>query len=179
MNASPRRLVVLRHAQAEPSAASDAERPLSARGRADAAAVGTWLAGLGLDLAPPTSAALVSAALRTRQTYDALVAAAGWDGGADAATHDAGLYSAGPEAALDLVRETAGEVTTLLVVGHNPTMAYLAHLLDDGEGDPGAASEMVSQGYPTSAAAVFAVDVPWGDLGPGRGRLEAFHVARG
>lgn len=176
MNASPRRLVVLRHAQAEPSAATDAERPLAARGRRDAAAAGTWLAGLGLEVAPPAGAALVSAALRTRQTYDALAAAAGWEGGA---THDAGLYSAGPEAALDLVRETAEGVSTLVLVGHNPTMAYLAHLLDDGEGEDVATSEMVSRGYPTAAAAVFAVTGSWADLGPGRARLEAFHVARG
>ena len=87
--------------------------------------------------------------------------------------------TAGPEAALDLVRETSEEVSTLLVVGHNPTMAYLAHLLDDGEGDDAATSEMVSRGYPTAAAAVFAVDGSWADLGPGRARLEAFHVARG
>ncbi|VXB51782.1 SixA phosphatase family protein [Nocardioides sp. AX2bis] len=179
MNARARRLVVLRHAQAEPSAATDAERPLSARGRTDAAAAGTWLAGLGIHVGPPTGSALVSAALRTRQTYDALAGGAGWEGGAEAARHDEGLYSAGPEAALDLVRETADEVSTLLVVGHNPTMAYLAHLLDDGEGDPGAGSEMVARGYPTCAAAVFAVDVPWADLAPGRARLEAFHVARG
>lgn len=176
MNASLRRLVVLRHAQAEPSAATDAERPLSARGRTDAAAAGTWLAGLGLQVAPPAGAALVSAALRTRQTYDALAAAAGWEGGV---THDAGLYSAGPEAALDLVRETSEEVSTLLVVGHNPTMAYLAHLLDDGEGDDGATSEMLARGYPTAAAAVFAVGGSWADLGAGGARLEAFHVARG
>ena len=35
---------------------------------------------------------------------------------------------------------------------------------------------MITRGFPTSALAVFEVDVPWADLGPGTGRLKAFHV---
>ena len=176
MNARPRRLVVLRHAQAEPTAASDADRPLTAGGLAAARAAGEWLGGLGVRVAPPGGVALVSAALRTRQTYDAAAAAAGWEG---SATHDPGLYSAGPDAALDLVRAVERDVADLVLVGHNPTMGYLAQLLDDGEGDQEATTALVTRGYPPCAAAVFRVDGPWVGLGPGGARLEAFHVARG
>jgi phosphohistidine phosphatase len=66
-------------------------------------------------------------------------------------------------------------VSTLVVIGHNPTMASLAELVDDGEGDDVATTAMVTRGFPTSALAVFTVEGPWCDLGPGTGRLEAFY----
>lgn len=176
MNARPRRLVVLRHAQAEPTAASDADRPLTAGGLAAARATGDWLAGVGVRVGPPGGVALVSAALRARQTYDAVAAAAGWEGGA---THDPGLYSAGPDAALDLVRAVEKDVTDLVLVGHNPTMGYLAQLLDDGEGDQEATTALATRGFPPCAAAVLGLDGPWAGLTPGGARLAAFHVARG
>lgn len=176
MSDRPRRLVVLRHAQAASTAPTDAERPLTDRGRADAQAAGAWLAGLGVEVGAAGGAALVSSALRTRQTYDALATGAGWAGGA---TYDAGLYSAGPDTALDLVRATDDATTTLVLVGHNPTVAYLAQLLDDGDGDEEATTALVGTGYPTCAAAVFGVGGSWSDLAPGTARLEAFHVGRG
>ena len=49
------------------------------------------------------------------------------------------------------------------MVGHNPTMASLAALLDDGDGDEEAGNEM-ALGFPTSAVAVFAYDGDWADL---------------
>ena len=79
---------------------------------------------------------------------------------------------------LDLVRALEGSLATVVVVGHNPTVAYLAALLDDGEGDPAAGNAM-AMGYPTSAVAVFDLECPWADLGPGTASLRAFHVGRG
>jgi phosphohistidine phosphatase len=70
-------------------------------------------------------------------------------------------------------------VTTLLVIGHNPTMAYIAELIDDGEGDPDATTALVTRGFPTSALVVFSVAGDWADLGAGSGRLESFHVGDG
>ena len=66
-----------------------------------------------------------------------------------------------------------------MVVGHNPTMAYIAELIDDGEGDVEATTGLVTRGFPTSALAVFTVEVGWTDLGPGTGRIEAFHPGHG
>jgi phosphohistidine phosphatase len=65
-------------------------------------------------------------------------------------------------------------VTTLVVVGHNPTMAYLAQLLDDGTGDEQAGRRMAT-GFPTCALAVFAVRGRWADLDLASARLVAFH----
>ena len=171
MQSTSRVLVIMRHAKAEPSAASDRERLLTDRGSSDAGAAGAWLAGA--DLRPDR--ALVSDAARARGTWDALAAGASWD---LSPTFDGALYAAGPDTALDLIRDTDDEVGTLVVVGHNPTMAYLAQMLDDGDGDPEAAAGM-NEGFPTSALAVFAVEGAWTDLAMAGARLTAFHVGRG
>lgn len=164
-------MVVMRHAKAEQGAASDVDRELTPRGRADAGAAGAWLADRG----PRPDLALVSAATRTRQTWAEVSSAAGWD---LAATFDEGLYAAGPESALDLVRGVPADSRCVLVVGHNPTMGQLAQMLDDGEGDPEAGNEM-ALGFPTCAVAVFEYDGAWADLDVTAARLVAFHVARG
>ena len=74
MVSSPHRLVVVRHAKAEGYGPSDFERELSQRGRGDAAAAGAWLAEQGVT----ADGALVSAAERTRQTWDIVAETAGW-----------------------------------------------------------------------------------------------------
>lgn len=167
---STRLLALLRHAKAEQHGPTDFERPLAERGHQDAAVVGAWLVGEGFE----ADHALVSAALRTRETWASVAAAAEWDLDAEV---DRGLYAAGPDTALDLVREVDDDVRRLLVIGHNPTIAVLAQLLDDGDGDPDLAEEMMS-GYPTGAVAVFEVGGSWADLGEGGARLVGFHVGR-
>ena len=161
----------MRHAKAEQHGPTDFDRPLADRGHRDAAAVGVWLAREGFE----PDHALVSAALRTRETWVAVATAADWDLDAEI---DRGLYAAGPDTALDLVREVDDDVRRLLMVGHNPTIAVMAQLLDDGDGDPDLAEEMMS-GYPTGAVAVFEVDGSWADLEEGGARLVGFHVGRG
>jgi phosphohistidine phosphatase len=160
---------VIRHSKAEQVAAGDYERELTDRGRADASATGAWLAGIGVT----PDHALVSAALRAVQTWEAVAEGAGWSLEPEL---DEGLYTAGPDTALDLVRAVPESCTTLIVIGHNPTMASLAQLIDDGDGDDEAANEM-AMGFPTSAAAVFTYDGAWADLDTAR--LTAFHAARG
>jgi phosphohistidine phosphatase len=161
----------MRHAKAEQVGPTDKERELAPRGHADSAAAGRWLA----DQAITPDHALVSAATRTRQTWESVAGAAGW---LVEATFDHGLYAAGPETALDLMRGAPDDATTLVVIGHNPTVAHLAQLLDDGEGDDDAAEQM-TMGYPTSALAVFEYDGPWAGLEQGCARLVAFHGGRG
>jgi len=168
--AGPRRLVVLRHGKAEPGGETDAQRELAQRGWDDALEAGRWLADSGV----VPDAALVSSARRTRSTWLALVEGGSFEA---EATYSDSLYTAGPETALDLVRETSEDADTLVVVGHNPTMAYLAQLLDDGSGDEAAGREMAT-GFPTSALAVFAVPGLWSELDLASASLVAFHVGR-
>jgi phosphohistidine phosphatase len=157
----------MRHAKAEPGGETDALRELAQRGWDDAGAAGRWLAAAGL----VPDAALVSSARRTTSTWLALAEGGSFEA---EATYSDSLYAAGPETALDLLRETSEDVTTLVVVGHNPTMAYLAQLLDDGTGDEQAGRRMAT-GFPTCALAVFAVRGRWADLDLASARLVAFH----
>ncbi|HEX5090259.1 MAG TPA: histidine phosphatase family protein [Nocardioides sp.] len=166
-----RTLVVMRHSKAEQSGPSDFERELSDRGVVDATEAGQWLANRGIE----PDQALVSTAVRAQQTWEAVNEGGGWD---LEGTVDDTLYEAGTESALDLVRETDPAVQTLVVVGHNPTMASLATLLDDGEGDDEAGNE-VAVGFPASALAVFSYDGDWADLDEASASVVAFHVGRG
>jgi phosphohistidine phosphatase len=166
-----RTLVVMRHAKAEQSGPSDVERSLSDRGLLDATEAGQWLADRGVE----PDQALVSAAVRTQQTWEAANDGGGWD---LEGTLEDSLYEAGTESALDLVRGTDDAVSTLVVVGHNPTMALLATLLDDGDGDEEAGNEIAS-GFPTSAMAVFSYDGDWRDLDEASASLVAYHAGRG
>ena len=165
-----RLLVVMRHAKAESWGESDHERQLSAQGRADAAAAGRWLAEQGV----VPDHALVSSATRTQDTWTALSAGAGWE---VAPILDDGLYSAGPDTALDLMRETPDTARSLIVIGHNPTVAYLAQMLDDGDGDVAATADMAG-GYPTCALTVLRFRGAWADLDLASASVAAFHVGR-
>lgn len=164
-------LVVMRHAKSEQSGPGDLERQLTDRGVVDATEAGQWLAGRGVE----PDQALVSSAVRTQQTWEAVAEGGGWD---LEGSFDDALYEAGTETALDLVRAVDPGVQTLVVVGHNPTMASLAALLDDGEGDEEAGNE-ITLGFPTSALAVFSYDGKWEDLDEASASLVAHHVGRG
>jgi phosphohistidine phosphatase len=164
-------LIVMRHSKAEQSGPSDFERELSDRGLVDATEAGQWLATRGIE----PDLALVSASVRTMQTWESLAEGAGWD---LEGTPEQALYEAGPESALDLIRDVDDQIRTLVVVGHNPTMASLATLLDDGEGDEEAGNE-VAVGFPTSAVAVFEYDGDWADLDEASASVVAYHVGRG
>lgn len=159
----------MRHARAEPGGESDAARELAQRGWDDALEAGEWLAGSGFT----PDAGLVSSARRAASTWLAVVEGGSFEA---EATYSDSLYAAGPETALDLVRETPDDVTSLVVVGHNPTMAYLAQLLDDGTGDAEAGRQMAI-GFPAGAAAWFEVDGSWADLDLATARLVRFHHA--
>jgi phosphohistidine phosphatase len=162
-----RTLVLLRHAKAEGSVGvPDEQRPLTARGHADAAAAGAWLARRRLrpDLV------LCSPAKRTRQTWHGVSVALAGDP-APAVRYEPDLYEGGPEALLTLVREVSDDVGVVLLIGHNPSVSMLSSLLD-----PQAQAD--SDGLRTSGLAVHRA-VGWADLGRGEAALATMHTARG
>lgn len=166
--ATLRRLIVMRHAKAEPYGKTDQERELSRRGRADAADAGAFLRAIGV----VPDHALVSVASRTRQTWEEVSRACGGEAVVD---FDSAVYSGGPDDVLERLREIPADVEISLFVGHNPTAAYLAHFLDDGDGDPDALREML-HGYPAGALTVFELAGDWSDIDEGKGRVTHFHA---
>jgi phosphohistidine phosphatase len=161
-----RRLIVMRHAKAEPYAATDHVRRLTDRGRRDAAAAAAHLVALGV----VPEYAVVSTAERTRMTWAEVAAAAA---PAAKVSFDEAVYAGGAEEALESLQQVPEEVGTVMYVGHNPAAAYLAHLLDDGDGDPEAVSGLL-RGFPAGALVVFDVVVPWLELGAESGRALSF-----
>jgi phosphohistidine phosphatase len=166
-----RRLIVMRHAKAEPFASSDHARTLTDRGLVAARDAGAHLRGLGV--APDH--AVVSSAVRTRQTWDVVVETAGF---ADVeVSFDDAVFSGSPDVVLEALRAAPADAGTLMFVGHNPTAGFLVHFLDDGEGDPAALSDLL-HGFPPGALALLDVGVPWADLGAETARVVSFHQPR-
>ncbi len=170
MTTDLRTLVLMRHATAEPTGATDVARALTPRGEQEATDAGLWLASQGF--APDH--ALVSGATRTRQSWAAAAGAAGWSVPVEP---DDGLYAAGPDATLDLVRAVPAQARALLVLGHNPTVAYLAQLLSDGAGDPDLVRQM-ALGFPPATAVLMTVDTTWADLDVAGARVVGFRGGR-
>ena len=163
-------LVVMRHAKAEPYAASDAARQLTTRGRDEAAAAGRFLIEAGL----VPDHALVSSAARTQETWDVLRETCNLS--VDAELSDA-MYAASPPDVLEAVRHVPAGTSTCLFLGHNPTAAHVAAALDDGEAEPEVLQGLLA-GFPTSALAVFALAGEWADLSEAGARLTHYYPGR-
>lgn len=158
----------MRHAKAEPFAVTDLARELTERGRRDAGSTGRFLRDRGL----VPDHAVVSPAVRTRQTWEVMEAVL--DSGAKA-VYDDSVYSGSPEVVLESLRYVPADTRVLAFVGHQPTIGYLVHMLEDGAGDPEALHQLL-HGFPTAAAAVLEVDLPWEELATETARLVAFHA---
>lgn len=165
-----RRLVLLRHAKAEPdSGGPDALRALTEVGRRQSAWVGQALHEA--QLVPEL--ALVSSAVRTQQTWQHV--AASFDPEPEQDQRDE-LYSGGVGAVLDAVRGVDERVRTVLVVGHEPVVSRTAALLAD-EGTDAALRDRVMFGVPTATFAVLELSGTWDALDPGGARLVDVVVA--
>ena len=167
MRVTSRRLIVIRHAKAEPYATTDHDRALSDRGLRDATAAGEYLAAQGL----VPDHAVVSSAVRTVATWAQVAQVCGWTLEPQL---DRSVYAGSADVVLDVLRAAPEEARTVLLVGHNPAVSYLVHDLDDGNGDPEATNAML-RGYPPASVAVLEIDVPWSELGPATGRVVDFH----
>jgi phosphohistidine phosphatase len=93
---------------------------------------------------------LVSPALRTRETYEALAQTL-----AAKPTFSAALYMASPEAVWDAAVRSGG--STVLVIGHNPGLHELAAGLIAQAHDRSAAGRTLAEHLPTASLAAFSV----------------------
>jgi len=167
-----RRLVLLRHAKAEQVPGKpDHDRELTDRGQRDATAAGRWLRDQGV----VAELVICSTSKRTRQTWEYAAR-----GGAhtEFVEYRRAVYQNGSAGVLQTIREDAGEVRTLVVVGHAPSIPDLASGLTDGQGSPDAHVAM-GEGYPTCGLAVLRFPGEWPDLEMGDCSLDRFHVCRG
>jgi phosphohistidine phosphatase len=175
------RLVILRHAKsAYPPGVVDHDRPLNARGVADAKAAGEWIRE---NVGVPDHV-VVSSARRARGTWTLAAGALGYIGAAgyDAEspgplTVDPRVYEAGAKTLLTVVAEIPARARTAILVGHMPGVELLVDALARDR-DPDAA-QLLSRKYPTAGVAVLDVDAAWAGIAPGTAYLAAFAVPRG
>lgn len=166
------RLLLLRHLKSswDDPATADFDRPLNARGRAAGPVLGSHMAEHGL----LPSRILCSAALRARETLALLLPHLSGDIDVCLA---AKLYQADAPGYLTAIRAYGGADPTVMLIGHNPSVEDLAQVLAP-VGDAAGLAAMKSK-YPTGGLAVFGFDLPqWRDIGPGAGRLIAFHTPK-
>lgn len=165
--AEDRTIVLLRHGTAAQGLGrTDADRPLTERGHAEATQAGHWLSehGIGADLV------LCSPATRTRQTCEDMARS----GCAEAEVHhDRRLYNASPEALLGVLQESDPDASVVLLVGHAPGVPGLASLLADGQGST-EAHELMADGFPAGALALLSYSGHWSELGFADASLERF-----
>jgi len=155
-------LFLVRHAKSsrDDPALPDKERPLNDRGRRDAPRMGERLAKEGvkpdLIVSSPAVRALTTAELFAKKLdyklKDIVV--------------EKRLYAAAPDDLLELIRELGDKAKHVMLFGHNPEFADLAHRLSNE------VTEM-----PTCAVAEFKFDTKsWSDVGtqtPGKVKLYA------
>jgi phosphohistidine phosphatase len=153
--------MLLRHAEAGWSAGSDRERPLTANGRRAAARVGERLSESGM----VPSRALVSSAMRTRQTWDEM--SRGWTRDVAVAVED-DIYEAPSRRLLQVVREHGGDAGILLLVGHNPGVHDLLTTLAAGD-----QHARIPLGFPPATLAVVDLEIDdWTDAEPATGIVD-------
>jgi phosphohistidine phosphatase len=160
------RLMLLRHAKAVPQGTmADEERTLAERGRRDMAAIAGFIASQELT----SDLVLVSPAVRTRETWELLQPAFAKT---PSQRFEPRLYAASADRIHYLVRETAAETRSLLLVGHNPGLEDLVGLLA-GSGETDALIRF-GGAMPTASLAVIGLSGQWANLEPRAGRLEIF-----
>lgn len=163
------RLVLLRHATAEPDGGrGDEARPLTEEGLDEAARLGHWLRDNDL----LGEAVVCSPAARTRETWAAIQEATGHG---VLIEMEPAIYEADVDTLVRVVRDLAAthpEARTAVIVGHAPGIPALAHELSGGVGEPRMV-ETVTRGFVPASAAVIALEGEWSDVDRGRGEIVA------
>lgn len=161
-----KRLTLLRHAKSgdDGTVARDFDRPLNAKGRRAARAIGRYMRdqALRFDAVEASPAMRVAETLQEVEAVYGLGLAPAWE---------KTLYLATPDELLDAVHQAPAEAESLLLVGHNPGLEQLVLRLvaaGDARGE-------VAIKYPTASLAemVFPVD-RWADVADGGGELTRF-----
>jgi phosphohistidine phosphatase len=115
---------------------------------------------------------LCSSATRVLQTLEPIVAATGRT---DRIQVESGLYGATAEQLLTRLRAVDEQVTSALVVGHNPGLQDLA--IDLASDNPQVVAQLREK-FPTGALAVVVLDSSWHRLSPRTAHIASVTVPR-
>ncbi len=163
------RLYILRHAKSswKTEGLDDFDRPINARGRKAAPAMGYYMQQHNIQ----PELILCSAAIRARETLALILAALD---GEPTIEIEKGLYLASTETLLDRLRQLDDGPNAVMLIGHNPGLHDLALLMSA----PG--EEQVSAvKYPTAALTELAFKGRrWSDISPGTGTVVRFVTPR-
>jgi phosphohistidine phosphatase len=161
-------LSLLRHAKSswDHPQLKDFDRPLSSRGEAAAPRIGAFMAEHGI----MPQLALVSTAVRTRQTLDLVLP---WLPKRPVTVFEDTLYLATPTVMLARLRRVEAGYGHVMIVAHDPGLHGLAMSLA-GTGEPALLGALAAK-FPTAALAVIDFDAgAWPKVRPGGGRLRLF-----
>jgi phosphohistidine phosphatase len=150
-----RTLTLMRHAKSswdDPSV-SDHDRPLNGRGKKAAKTMAERLKDSGYE----PDLVIVSSARRTQETAEALRKRYGKT---LTIRTEPRLYEAEAEAYADVIRGVDDKIKHLMIIGHNPTVEWMAEALGGG-----------SEGMPTAAYIRLEIPSKWGDF-----RFETLNV---
>lgn len=142
-------LFILRHAEAAPASSSDFERTLTARGMAQAEALGARMKEK--NYAP--ALALCSSATRTRQTLEGILKTIA----IPTIEHTRDIYHAETQDLMDILRGLDEKYASVLLVGHNPAIHHLAASLAVDAAE-------LAYGYPPATLAALKISAPWKNL---------------
>ena len=164
-----KRLTLLRHAKSgwDDPVSRDFDRPLNAKGKRAARAVGQYLRDHDLHFDRITG----SPAVRVIETLEEVAAALGET---IAPAWDKRVYLASGVTLLDVVHDTPDDFASLMLVGHNPGLEDLILMLvPDRAGDE--TRDQVEEKFPTASIAEITFDTDhWVDIKPGSGSLVRF-----
>jgi phosphohistidine phosphatase len=157
------RLYLLRHAKSswDDAGLADHDRPLAKRGRRATKAIARHMSEH--DIAPEL--VLCSTARRTRETFERIAPALG----TPAVSYEDELYGAGDSELLERLRKVPDDVSSVMLIGHNPGIEDLASAL---------VGRAVASKFPTAALATLELAGRWREAAPGRAELIDFVVPR-
>jgi phosphohistidine phosphatase len=161
---SPKILYVLRHAKSswDDPLLADHDRPLSLRGRKAVRLLGEHVRAIGLE----PELVLCSSSRRTQETLQGVL-------GDRPASIEPELYGASAKQLIERLRAVPADVSSVIVIGHNPAMQMLVLRLASTPGssplkdDPESPLGLIERKFPTGALATLGLSGPWSDLAAG------------
>ena len=160
-----KKLCLVRHAKTEEGSYDmrDFDRELTSRGMQDATRLGKYYSSK--QFIPDV--VLSSDAARARATAELMASQMGYELNRIHLNHE--IYEASVRTLFQLVTQLKDEWNSVMIVGHNPVMNYLAEYLTDAE---------IGHMYTGSVARIDFETDSWMEVSQGSGSLEEYVVAK-